>query len=67
MSFNERLRHLHFYILPRTRSLPRGHVMSDLYKRGRAVLRQTGITPNPSAADRAAMAERLRADPHGHD
>jgi hypothetical protein len=37
--------------------------MSDLYKRGRAVLRQTGITPNPSAADRAAMAERLRADP----
>jgi diadenosine tetraphosphate (Ap4A) HIT family hydrolase len=63
MSFNERLRHLHFYILPRTRSLPRGHVMSDLYKRGRAVLRQTGITPNPSAADRAAMAERLRADP----
>ena len=63
MSFNERLRHLHFYILPRTRSLPRGHVMSDLYKRGRAVLRQSGITPNPSAADRAAMAERLRADP----
>jgi diadenosine tetraphosphate (Ap4A) HIT family hydrolase len=63
MSFNERLRHLHFYILPRTRSLPRGHVMSDLYKRGRAVLRQTGIARNPTPADRAAMTERLRADP----
>jgi len=63
MSFNERLRHLHFYILPRTRNLPRGHVMSDMYKRGRALLRQTGIARNPAPADRAEMAERLRADP----
>ncbi|HKU63023.1 MAG TPA: hypothetical protein VJQ44_17610 [Gemmatimonadales bacterium] len=63
MSFNERLRHLHFYILPRTRSLPRGHVMSDLYKRARAIVRWTGIARNPTAADRVAAAERLRADP----
>jgi hypothetical protein len=27
------------------------------------VLRQTGIARNPTPADRAAMAERLRADP----
>jgi diadenosine tetraphosphate (Ap4A) HIT family hydrolase len=62
-SFNERVRHLHFYLLPRTRDLPAGHVTSDLYKKGRMYLRRAGIARNPAAADRAAMAERLRADP----
>jgi diadenosine tetraphosphate (Ap4A) HIT family hydrolase len=62
-SFNERVRHLHFYLLPRTRSLPAGHVTSDLYKKGRMYLRRAGLARNPTAADRAAIAERLRADP----
>lgn len=62
-SFNERVRHLHFYLLPRTRSLPAGHVTSDLYKKARMYLRRAGIARNPTPADRAAMAERLRTDP----
>ena len=62
-SFNERVRHVHFYLLPRTRALPAGHVISDLYKKARMVLRRAGIARNPTPADRAAMAERLRADP----
>ncbi len=62
-SFNERVRHLHFYLLPRTGSLPAGHVTSDLYKKARMYLRRAGIARNPTPADRAAMAERLRADP----
>jgi len=62
-SFNERVRHLHFYLLPRTRQLPAGHVTSDLFKKGRMYLRRAGVVRNPSAAARAAMAERLRADP----
>ena len=67
MSFNERLRHLHFYILPRTRSLPRGHVMSDLYKRGRAVLRQTGITRTPRRRTERRWPSACGRIPHGHD
>jgi diadenosine tetraphosphate (Ap4A) HIT family hydrolase len=62
-SFNERVRHLHFYLLPRTRNLPAGHVTSDLFKKGRMYLRRAGVVRNPTTADRAAMAERLRADP----
>ena len=62
-SFNERVRHLHFYLLPRTRNLPAGHVTSDLFKKGRMYLRRAGVARNPTPADRAAMAERLRADP----
>jgi diadenosine tetraphosphate (Ap4A) HIT family hydrolase len=62
-SFNERVRHVHFYLLPRTRNLPAGHVTSDLFKKGRMYLRRAGVVHNPSATDRAAMAERLRSDP----
>jgi len=61
--FNERVRHLHFYLLPRTRTLPAGHVTSDLYKKARTYLRRAGIARNPTPADRAAMAERLRTAP----
>ena len=60
MSFNERIRHLHFLLLPRTADIPRGHVVSDLYRRGRNVLRRFGIARNPSSADRNAAAEQLK-------
>lgn len=60
MSFNERIRHLHFLLLPRTADIPRGHVVSDLYRRGRNVLRRLGIARNPSSADRNAAAEQLK-------
>lgn len=61
-SFGERVRHIHFYILPRTASLPAGHVLSDVYKRGRALLRAWGLARNPSPASRAAVADRIRLD-----
>jgi diadenosine tetraphosphate (Ap4A) HIT family hydrolase len=61
-SFGERIRHLHFYILPRTAALPAGHVTSDLYKRGRTLLRGWGLARNPTAAARADMAARIRQD-----
>jgi len=60
MSFNERVRHLHFLLLPRTADMPRGHVVSDLYRRARSLLRRFGIARNPSAADRSAAAEQLK-------
>jgi diadenosine tetraphosphate (Ap4A) HIT family hydrolase len=60
MSFNERVRHLHFLLLPRTADMPRGHVVSDLYRRARNLLRRFGIARNPSATDRAAVAEQLK-------
>jgi diadenosine tetraphosphate (Ap4A) HIT family hydrolase len=60
MSFNERLRHVHFLLLPRTADMPRGHVISDLYRRARNLLRRLGVLRNPTAADRAAAAERIR-------
>jgi len=60
MSFNERVRHLHFLLLPRTADMPRGHVVSDLYRRARSLLRRFGIARNPSAADRTAAAEQLK-------
>ena len=60
MSFNERVRHVHFLLLPRTAGMPQGHVVSDLYRRGRNLLRQVGLVRNPGAAARAAVAERLR-------
>lgn len=59
-SFNERVRHLHFYLLPRTRAMPAGHVASDLYRRGRGVLRRCGIARNPSPEARAQAAQRIR-------
>jgi diadenosine tetraphosphate (Ap4A) HIT family hydrolase len=60
VSFNERLRHLHFLLLPRTPAMPRGHVISDLYRRGRNLLRKAHILRNPTPAERAAVADRIR-------
>jgi diadenosine tetraphosphate (Ap4A) HIT family hydrolase len=60
VSFNERIRHVHFLLLPRTAEMPRGHVISDVYRRGRALLRKTGVVPNPTPASRAATASRIR-------
>src|SRR3954447_20721914 len=60
VSFNERVRHLHFLLLPRTAAMPRGHVISDLYRRGRNVLRQVGLSRNPTPSDREAAARRIR-------
>jgi diadenosine tetraphosphate (Ap4A) HIT family hydrolase len=60
MSFNERVRHVHFLLLPRTRGMPRGHVVSDLCRRGRTLLRKAGLLRNPIPADRAAAADRIR-------
>lgn len=62
VSFNERLRHVHFLLLPRTANMPRGHVISDLYRRARNLLRKIGVLRNPSPADRAAAAERVRQE-----
>jgi diadenosine tetraphosphate (Ap4A) HIT family hydrolase len=61
-SYNERVRHVHFYLLPRTNALPAGHVASDLFRRGRGLLRGWGLASNPSAAARADAAERIRAE-----
>jgi len=62
VSFNERLRHLHFLLLPRTADMPRGHVISDLYRRARNLFRKVGLLRNPSPAARAAAAERVRRE-----
>jgi len=59
-SYGERVRHLHFLLLPRTQRLPAGHVFSDVYRRGRSLLRQWGLARNPSPADRATVAAQLR-------
>ena len=61
-AFSERVRHVHFYVLPRTASMPAGHVLSDVYKRGRTLLRGWGLVGNPSAAARAETAARIRQD-----
>ena len=60
VSFNERLRHVHFLLLPRTADMPRGHVISDLYRRARNLLRKVGVLRNPTAAARAEAAARVR-------
>jgi diadenosine tetraphosphate (Ap4A) HIT family hydrolase len=60
VSFNERVRHLHFLLLPRTREMPRGHVISDLYRRARTLLRRLRLSRNPTAAERADAAARIR-------
>jgi diadenosine tetraphosphate (Ap4A) HIT family hydrolase len=62
MSFNERLRHVHFLLLPRTAAMPRGHVLSDLYRRARNLLRKARVLRNPTPSDRAAAAERVRQE-----
>lgn len=60
VSFNERLRHVHFLLLPRTAAMPRGHIISDLYRRARTLLRRAGVVGNPTPADRAQAAEVIR-------
>ena len=60
VSFNERVRHVHFLVLPRTAAMPKGHVISDLYRRARNLLRKIGILPNPTPEARARVAERIR-------
>ena len=60
VSFNERLRHVHFLLLPRTQDMPPGHVISDLYRRARNLLRKFGVLRNPTAAERAEVAARIR-------
>jgi diadenosine tetraphosphate (Ap4A) HIT family hydrolase len=60
VSFNERVRHVHFLLLPRTAAMPRGHVISDLYRRGRNLLRRVGLLRNPSPSARAEAADRIR-------
>ncbi len=62
-SYNERVRHVHFFLLPRTRSLPAGHVTSDLYRQARMRLRRLGLARSPTADDRARAAAKLREDP----
>jgi diadenosine tetraphosphate (Ap4A) HIT family hydrolase len=60
VSFNERIRHVHFLLLPRTADMPRGHVISDIYRRIRALLRKAGLARNPTVEERAAVAVRIR-------
>jgi diadenosine tetraphosphate (Ap4A) HIT family hydrolase len=62
VSFNERMRHVHFLLLPRTKDMPRGHVVSDLYRRARNLLRKLRLLPNPTTAARAAAASRIREE-----
>ena len=61
-SYGERVRHLHFFLLPRTAGLPAGHVVSDVYRRGRSLLRRWGAARNPTTAARADAAARIRDD-----
>jgi diadenosine tetraphosphate (Ap4A) HIT family hydrolase len=62
VSFNERVRHLHFLLLPRTAAMPRGHVVSDLYRRARNLLRKVGLARNPTPAARADVARRVQEE-----
>lgn len=62
VSFNERIRHVHFLLLPRTAEMPRGHVISDIYRRIRALLRKAGLARNPTPAERATVASRIRQE-----
>jgi diadenosine tetraphosphate (Ap4A) HIT family hydrolase len=62
VSFNERIRHVHFLLLPRTAAMPPGHVISDIYRRIRALLRRLGVARNPAVDERAAVAARIRQE-----
>jgi diadenosine tetraphosphate (Ap4A) HIT family hydrolase len=62
VSFNERIRHVHFLLLPRTAAMPRGHVISDIYRRARNALRRLGLARNPAAASRASAADGVRRE-----
>ncbi len=61
-SYGERVRQVHFFLLPRTAALPAGHVVSDIYRRGRSLLRKWGVAANPPTAARADAAARIRDD-----
>src|SRR3954453_22096126 len=58
-SYGERVRHVHFFLLPRTTALPAGHVISDVYRRARTLLRSWGVLRNPSVEARAQAAGRI--------
>jgi diadenosine tetraphosphate (Ap4A) HIT family hydrolase len=60
VSFNERIRHLHFLLLPRTSAMPRGHVLSDLYRRIRNLLRRFGLARNPTLKEREDAAIKIQ-------
>ena len=62
VSFNERVRHVHFLLLPRTAAMPAGHVISDIYRRMRALLRKFGLARNPTVEERAAVAARIQQE-----
>jgi diadenosine tetraphosphate (Ap4A) HIT family hydrolase len=62
VSFNERLRHVHFLLLPRTRDMPPGHVLSDLYRRIRNLFRKLRVLRNPTPGQRAEAASRVRQE-----
>lgn len=62
VSFNERVRHVHFLLLPRTAAMPPGHVISDIYRRVRSLLRRFGLARNPTTEERAAVAARIRQE-----
>jgi diadenosine tetraphosphate (Ap4A) HIT family hydrolase len=66
VSFNERVRHVHFLLLPRTAAMPKGHVISDIYRRVRGLLRKVGVARNPTADERAAAAVRIRQEMERH-
>jgi diadenosine tetraphosphate (Ap4A) HIT family hydrolase len=61
-TYGERVRHVHFFVLPRTRALPPGHVVSDLYRKARMWLRRMGLARNPTTAERAQAAAGIRED-----
>ena len=61
-SYNERVRHVHFYLLPRTSALPAGHVATDLFRRFRGLFREWGLVSNPSPESRAETAGRIRSE-----
>jgi len=58
--FGERVRHVHFFLLPRTTAMPAGHVVSDVHRNARMLLRRAGVLANPSRDERAAAAARIR-------
>jgi diadenosine tetraphosphate (Ap4A) HIT family hydrolase len=62
VSFNERVRHVHFLLVPRTAAMPAGHVLSDVYRRTRNLLRMAGLARNPTAASRSDAADRVRQE-----
>jgi diadenosine tetraphosphate (Ap4A) HIT family hydrolase len=58
--YGERVRHVHFFLLPRTTALPAGHIVSDIYRRARTLLRSWGLVRNPPGEARTEMAGRIR-------